>query len=183
MVALRLVLFVMRLTLNPVPDNRLPEVPRGFPLKLGALQRLAELPQVAGVKHAPGAIDADTMAMMAGRPAGFSVLAGDCVLAPALLALGAEGAISAAAHVCTRSYADLVRAWRAGDSATARPLGHRLAALSAVLFAEPSPAVIKAVLHRHGLIASPRVRLPLLPAGQASVQAALSAAAAVGTGL
>jgi 4-hydroxy-tetrahydrodipicolinate synthase len=144
-----------------------------------AMRRLAELPQVVGVKHAPGAIDQDTMAMMAERPAGFSVLAGDCVLAPALLALGAEGAISAAAHVCTASYAELIRAWRAGDCAAARPLGHRLATLSAALFAEPNPSVIKAVLHRQGLIASPRVRLPLLAAGAASVPAALAAAAAV----
>jgi len=147
-----------------------------------AMRRVADLPQVIGVKHAPGAIDQDTMAMMAGRPDRFSVLAGDCVLAPALLALGAEGAISAAAHVCTASYAELIRAWRAGESGTARPLGDRLVALSAALFAEPNPTVIKAVLHQQGVIASPRVRLPLLAASPAAVQIALAAAAAVGAG-
>jgi 4-hydroxy-tetrahydrodipicolinate synthase len=144
-----------------------------------ALRRLAELPQVIGVKHAPGAIDGDTMAMLAQRPDGFSVLAGDCVLAPALLALGAQGAISASAHVCTAAYAGLVRAWQAGHAAAARPLGHQLTALSAALFAEPNPAVIKAVLYRQGVISSPRVRLPLLAAVPASAQAALAAAAAV----
>jgi len=144
-----------------------------------AMRRLAELPGVAGVKHAPGVIDQDTMLMMAGRPAGFSVLAGDCILAPALLALGAEGAISASAHVCTAGYARLVRAWQAGDVATARAAGRRLTALSAALFAEPNPVVIKAVLHRQGLIPSPMVRLPLLAAAPASVRAALAAAAAV----
>ena len=55
----------------------------------------------------------------------------------------------------------------------ARPLGHRLAALSAALFAEPNPAVIKAVLHAQGRIPAPGVRLPLLPAGASSLRAAL----------
>ena len=59
-------------------------------------------------------------------------------------------------------------------------LGHRLAMLSASLFAEPNPAVIKAVLHEHGEIASPAVRLPLLPASRDSPLAALNQAATAG---
>ncbi len=142
-----------------------------------AMRRIASLPAVVGVKHSPGAVDLDTAEMMADFPAGFSVLAGDCFLMPALLALGAAGAISASAHICTRSYADLVTAWRDGEVAAARPLGHRLTALSARLFAEPNPAVIKAVLHGLGHIASPAVRLPLLAARPSSASAALAAAA------
>ena len=142
-----------------------------------AMRRIASLPAVVGVKHSPGAVDLDTAEMMAGLPPGFSVLAGDCFLMPALLALGAAGAISASAHICTRSYADLVTAWRDGEVAAARPLGHRLTALSARLFAEPNPAVIKAVLHGLGHIASPAVRLPLLAARPSSASAALAAAA------
>jgi 4-hydroxy-tetrahydrodipicolinate synthase len=138
-----------------------------------AMRRIAELPGVIGVKHAPGVVDQDTVEMMAGLPAGFSVLAGDCVFAPALLALGAAGAISASAHVCTARYAELVSAWAAGDVAAARPLGGRLALLSASLFAEPNPAVIKGVLHELGHIRGPAVRLPLLPARAASVTTAL----------
>jgi 4-hydroxy-tetrahydrodipicolinate synthase len=144
------------------------------------MAEIAGLPGVIGVKHSPGVIDQDTVEMMASLPDGFSVLAGDCVLAPALLALGAAGAISASAHVCTAGYAGLISAWRAGDAAMARPLGHRLAMLSASLFAEPNPAVIKAVLHERGDIASPAVRLPLLPAGRDSTLAALNRAAAAG---
>jgi 4-hydroxy-tetrahydrodipicolinate synthase len=81
-----------------------------------------------------------------------------------MLALGADGAILAAAHVCTSTYASLVSLWRRGEADAARALGHRLAPLSAALFAEPNPAVIKAVLHRLGEIPSPAVRLPLMPA-------------------
>jgi 4-hydroxy-tetrahydrodipicolinate synthase len=142
-----------------------------------AMRRIASLPAVVGVKHSPGAVDLDTAEMMADLPPGFSVLAGDCYLMPALLALGAAGAISASAHVCTRSYAGLVTAWRDGEVAVARTLGHRLTALSARLFAEPNPAVIKAVLHDLGHIASPAVRLPLLAARLSSARAALATAA------
>jgi 4-hydroxy-tetrahydrodipicolinate synthase len=166
-------------------DSPVPLVVYNIPYRTGqrvgraAMSRIAELPGVTGVKHSPGALDPDTIEMMAGLPDGFSVLAGDCVLISPLLALGAAGAISASAHVCTARYAELIGAWKAGDVAAARALGHRLAPLSARLFAEPNPTVIKAVLHELGHIPSPAVRLPLLPARPDSVRAALAAATAV----
>ena len=49
----------------------------GQVLSSAALTRLACLPGVAGIKHATGAVDRDTMLMMAARPDGFRVLAGD----------------------------------------------------------------------------------------------------------
>jgi 4-hydroxy-tetrahydrodipicolinate synthase len=136
----------------------------GQVLSWAAIARLAAMPGVAGIKHASGAVDRDTMLMMAARPAGFRVLAGDDLYASPLLALGADGAILASAHVRTGEFARLVSLWRDGQAGAARMLGHRLAPLSAALLAEPNPAVIKAVLHRMGEIPSPAVRLPLLPA-------------------
>lgn len=100
------------------------------------------------------------------------MLAGDDVFASPLLALGAEGGILASAHVRTAAYAELAAAWAKGDVDRARALGHRLADLSAALFAEPNPAVIKAVLHDQGRIATPAVRLPHLPASSASLASA-----------
>jgi 4-hydroxy-tetrahydrodipicolinate synthase len=102
------------------------------------------------------------------------VLAGDDVFASALLALGAAGGITASAQVCPGPFAELIDAWHRGDAARARDLGHRLAPLSAALFAEPNPAVIKGALHAQGKIPSPAVRLPLLPAREDSVRAATS---------
>lgn len=141
------------------------------------LAKLAELTGIAGVKHAVGSIDQDTIAMMAGRPARFSVLGGDGPVISPLLALGADGGILASAHVRTSDFARLVRLWRDGQAAKARELGHQLAPLSQALFAEPNPVVIKSVLHRLGEIPSPAVRLPLLPASLDSADAALQAAA------
>jgi 4-hydroxy-tetrahydrodipicolinate synthase len=141
-----------------------------------ALRELADLPGIAGVKHAVGSIDEDTVRQMAERPERFAVLGGDDMFASALLALGADGAIMASAQLCTRAFADMVAAWRAGEVSRARRLGHRLAGLSAALFAEPNPAVIKAALHAQGRIPSPAVRLPLLAASPGATRAALLAA-------
>jgi 4-hydroxy-tetrahydrodipicolinate synthase len=137
------------------------------------LRRLGELPMVAGVKHAVGGVDLDTVALLADPPEGFAVLAGDDPFLSALLALGASGGILASAHLRTGEFAELVQAWRAGDVEHARALGHRLSLMSAAMFAEPNPTVLKGVLHARGRIPTAAVRLPLVPASQASIEAAL----------
>jgi 4-hydroxy-tetrahydrodipicolinate synthase len=146
----------------------------GRVLRAQTLLELAAMPGIAGVKHAAGAIDDDTITLMASRPREFAVLAGDDVFASPLLALGAAGGILASAHVCTGEFAGLIASWRSGCAAEARMRGHRLALLSAALFAEPNPVVVKGVLHAQGRIPSPAVRLPLLPAREDTVRAAIS---------
>jgi 4-hydroxy-tetrahydrodipicolinate synthase len=146
----------------------------GTSLSTGTLRELAAIPGIAGVKHAVGGIDHETVMLMADLPEDFAVLAGDDVFASPLLALGATGGILASALVRTRDNADFIAAWRAGEAARGRELGNRLAALAAALFAEPNPCVIKGVLHAQGKIPSPAVRLPLLPARDDTVHAALS---------
>ncbi|MFC9814158.1 dihydrodipicolinate synthase family protein [Streptomyces virginiae] len=145
----------------------------GQPLDATTLRALGSLPGVVGVKYAVGALDQDAVELLGDRPAGFHVLAGDDVHVSAMLALGASGGILASAHLATERFAELAAAWRAGDAVRARTLGHALAGLSAATFAEPSPGVVKGVLHAQGRIPTPDVRLPLLPASQAAVTAAL----------
>ncbi|WP_054055770.1 dihydrodipicolinate synthase family protein [Alloactinosynnema sp. L-07] len=141
-------------------------VPYRTALSLSAetVLRIADLPRVIGTKHSVGAVDPATVAILGRRPPGFAVMAGDDVLVSPLLALGAAGGILASAHLRTADFVELATAWRKGEADRARALGHDLADLSAKLFAEPNPVVIKAVLHAHGRIATPNVRLPLLPA-------------------
>jgi 4-hydroxy-tetrahydrodipicolinate synthase len=147
------------------------------PLPAGALFRLVSLPNVTAMKYAPGALDATAITFLAAaaRLTGFSVLAGDDVLAGPLLALGAPGAIMAAAHTATADYAALIAAWQSGDLPAARGLSHRLAPQSAALFAAPNPTLIKAVLHAEGRIPSAAVRLPLTPAAPELVAQARAA--------
>jgi 4-hydroxy-tetrahydrodipicolinate synthase len=143
------------------------------PLSANALTRIAAIEGVRGIKLATGAIDPDVITLMSAPPPDFAILGGDDIVISPLLALGAHGAILASAHLATSDFAGLVAAWLQGDTATARPLGHRLSTLSAALFAEPNPTVIKAALHARGLIPTPAVRLPLLPASKESTAAAL----------
>lgn len=131
------------------------------------LERLAALPNVVGMKYAPGVLSADSVEFFASLPSSFSVYCGDDALIAPMLALGARGAIAASAHAATASYASLI-------ASGGLPLGHRLGRLSAALFAEPNPTVIKGVLYAQGRIATPAVRLPLLPASSSTVEAALS---------
>lgn len=144
----------------------------GQALSAATLRTLGGHPMIAGVKYATGGIDQDAVDLLGDLPDGFSVLGGDDVFIAPLLALGASGGILASAHLATRDFADLVTAWREGDVARARALGHRLAPMSAALFAEPNPTVIKGVLHARGMIPTADVRLPLLPASAGAVEAA-----------
>lgn len=161
-------------------DSPVPIIVYNIPYRTGAsvsrqtLCELARIPGIAGIKHAVGGIDHDTVLLLADLPDDFAVLAGDDVFASPLLALGAAGGILAAAHLRTSEFAGLIAAWHSGNAAQARELGHRLAPLSAALFAEPNPVVIKGVLHAQGKIPSPAVRLPLLPARHDTVHAAMS---------
>lgn len=145
----------------------------GQSLDCAALRALGSLDGVAGVKYAAGSLGQDALALLGDLPAGFEVLAGDDAYLSPLLALGAAGGILASAHLATGRFAELAGAWRAGDVARARPLGHALARMSAAVFAEPNPAVVKGVLHAQGRIPAPDVRLPLLPASGAAVAAVL----------
>jgi 4-hydroxy-tetrahydrodipicolinate synthase len=171
--------FARLAALSPVPLV-VYDVPyrTGQYLSAATLIELAAIGNVAGLKYAPGGINADTLALLAARPAGLAILGGDDPFISPLLALGAHGGILASAHLATDAFAALVKMWTAGDTFAARELGGRLSALSAALFAEPNPAVIKAALHAAGRIPTPAVRPPLLPASAAATAAAVALALA-----
>jgi 4-hydroxy-tetrahydrodipicolinate synthase len=137
-----------------------------------ALLELAATDNVAGLKQAVGALDADTLAVLAGKPDSFAVLGGDdAFLFPTML-MGGSGAIAACSHVCTERFVAMLAAGAKGDVAAGRPHAEALLPLVGALFAEPSPAVIKGLLHAEGRIPTPDVRLPLVNAAPASVQRA-----------
>ena len=147
----------------------------GRPLDVETLRELAELPNIAAFKHAVGAVDETTVAWMATVGERTSVLCGDDLFTAALLALGADGAILTCSNVATADYAELVDAWHDGRVEQARKIGNRLVPLARALFAEANPVVVKGVLAAQGRIPAPCVRLPLLPACEESVTAALAA--------
>ncbi len=89
--------------------------------------------------------------------------------------MGAAGANAASAHLCTREFVDMIDAGLDGRVADGRAHAHALLPLVRALFAEPSPAVLKAVLHVDGRIPTPDVRMPMANATKAALAAALEA--------
>ncbi|MGA4790925.1 4-hydroxy-tetrahydrodipicolinate synthase [Nocardia sp. AB354] len=152
----------------------------GRPLDTEILTELAELPNVAGFKHAVGVVDETTVAWLAAVGDRTTVLCGDDLYAAPLLAMGAQGAILTCSNVAPAAYAELIAAWRDGRIEAARKIGNRLVELARALFAEANPTVVKGVLAAQGRIPSAHVRLPLLPACADSVSAALAAAGPIG---
>jgi 4-hydroxy-tetrahydrodipicolinate synthase len=145
----------------------------GQPLAAHALGRLAGISGIVGVKYSACGIDGETVAFLADPPPGCAVLGGDDPFISPMLAMGAHGGILASAHVATARFAELLKAWQDEQAQRARSLGHRLAKLSAALFSEPNPTVIKAVLHARGDIESPAVRLPLVAPHPGSAETAM----------
>jgi 4-hydroxy-tetrahydrodipicolinate synthase len=150
----------------------------GRGLGAAALLELAVTDNVAGLKQAVGSLDADTLAVLAGKRDGFAVLGGDdAFLFPTML-MGGAGAIAASSHLQTERTVAMLAAGAAGDVAAGRPHAEALLGLVQALFAEPSPAVIKALLHAEGRIPTPSVRLPLVAASPAALERARAALAA-----
>lgn len=143
----------------------------GKTLSVEALLRLLDMDCIAGVKHCAGAIDQDTLALLA-ADTHASVLGGDDAFLYPLLQLGAAGGITASASLAPAAYTAMAKAARTGNAERGRALHQELLPMVNALFSEPSPAVLKAALAEVGLIDEPSVRAPLhAPAASAVTRA------------
>lgn len=157
-----------------------PLLPYNIPYRTGkhmsgdALVRLLELDCVAGMKHCPGAVDQDTLTLLAAGT-GKAVLCGDDAYLYPMLQLGASGGITASACLVPETYTALDEAARKGNTPRALALHNALLPLAGALFGEPSPSVLKACLAEAGLIEDPSVRMPIQAPREESVAAARAA--------
>ena len=147
----------------------------GRVLGASGILEIAAHPNVAGIKQSVGALEADTLEVLAAAPDGFSVLSGEDPYILPILLLGGLGAIAASAHVCTDRFVALVEAGLKGRLDEARAHHEALLPVIRAGFAEPNPAVFKGVLHAQGLIPTPDLRLPMTPASPSAIAAALAA--------
>ncbi|WP_433227874.1 dihydrodipicolinate synthase family protein [Actinomadura formosensis] len=146
----------------------------GRHLSAGTLLEILALDCVAGMKHCAGAIDHDTLTVLASNP-GKPVLCGDDAYIYPMLQLGAAGGIAACACLAPAAYASMFGAARRGAAAEALTIHNALLPMAEALFSEPSPAVLKACLAEAGLIGDPVVRAPLRAPRPGPVAAALEA--------
>lgn len=121
--------------------------------------RLADIPNVVGIKDATGNIERGTD-LIARAPEGFAVYSGDDASACALMLLGAQGDISVVANVAPRLMHEMCAAALAGDLARARELNFRLLGLHRQLFCEANPIPVKWACQQLDLIKG-GMRLPL----------------------
>jgi 4-hydroxy-tetrahydrodipicolinate synthase len=123
--------------------------------------RLAELPNIVGIKDATGNLERGSD-LLRRVPGDFAVYSGDDATGLALMLLGGHGVISVTANVAPRLMHELCEAALAGDVRRARDINNKLLPLHQKLFVEANPIPVKWALSQMGLIAS-GIRLPLTP--------------------
>ncbi len=139
------------------------------------LMRLADLPNIAGVKEASG--DISQIGEICSRaPERFRILSGDDSLTLPLVALGGHGVISVASNEAPGMMSKFTAACLDGRWPEARSWNRKLYPLMKVNFVESSPIPVKAGLAMMGKIQEV-YRLPLVKisdGGRAKLSAVLS---------
>ncbi|MBY0364373.1 MAG: 4-hydroxy-tetrahydrodipicolinate synthase [Phreatobacter sp.] len=135
-------------------------------MSVETMARLAEIPNIVGVKDATMKLDRVSAQRQAcGKD--FIQLSGEDGTALAHMAHGGHGCISVTANVAPRLCAAFQNACLAGDYAKALEIQDKLFPLHQALFVEPNPAPSKAALSLLGRMAD-EVRLPMVAASPAT---------------
>ena len=116
---------------------------------------------IAGVKESSG----DLMqigTILADRAPGFLVYAGDDHLFLPCLAMGADGVVGVASHLCAQEYRKMMQFFADGDVAQAAEIHLKLLPLIAGLFCTTNPIGVKFAMRELGF-ATGECRLPLDP--------------------
>ena len=136
--------------------TQLPIIIYNIPGRTGAnmlpvtLLELADrYPNIVGVKESSGDF-AQFSAILGKRRAGFGFWSGDDHLFLPSLAVGADGVISVAAHVCGPELREMMEAHFNGDVARAAEIHLQLSELFAALFATTSPIPVKWAMRQLG---------------------------------
>jgi 4-hydroxy-tetrahydrodipicolinate synthase len=127
--------------------------------------RLAQVPNIIGLKDATGSIERSSD-LVRQAPPNFAVYDGNDASALALMLFGGQGVISVTANVAPKLMHEMCVAAFKGDLATARSINNKLFDLHKNLFIEANPIPVKWAVAQMGLIAS-GIRLPLTPLSEA----------------
>ena len=157
----------MRLHFEALADRaRHPVLLYNIPYRTGvnlgneAMLRLAAHRNIAGLKDCSGDRN-QSLDLLQRRPENFAVLTGEDAQYHEALVDGADGGILASAHFETETFARVRTLLLTGECDAALSCWRSVAELTRLLFAEPSPAPIKYLLWRTGLIDSAELRLPM----------------------
>lgn len=129
------------------------------------IARLAQIPNIVAVKEAAGSIE-QVSKIKTLVPDDFIIYSGDDSLTLPMMAVGAYGIISVAAHVVGKPIRAMVDAYAAGKVEEAAALHKKLYPIFKSLFITSNPVPVKYALSQVG-IGNGRVRLPLVEASDA----------------
>ena len=132
----------------------------GCDLSNETVLRLAQIPNIVGIKDATGGIERGTELLLR-VPADFAVYSGDDATSLALMLLGGKGVISVTANVAPKLMHEMCEQALKGNLAAAKAANAKLFALHQKLFVEANPIPVKWVLQQMGLIGT-GIRLPLV---------------------
>ena len=133
----------------------------GCSISVRNVERLAEHPNVMGIKEASGSVSyAASIAQYLSDD--FRMYSGEDALTVPLMALGASGTISVWADVQPALVHEMCRAYLDGDVAWATKIQVAGQPLISALFGEVNPIPVKEALAQMGLIGA-NYRLPLYP--------------------
>jgi 4-hydroxy-tetrahydrodipicolinate synthase len=148
----------------------------GVPIATETLLRLAEHPNIAGVKDAKGDLAATSEVL---RRTGLAYYSGDDAATLPLLSIGAVGVVGTSTHFVGPRTKAMIEAYERGDNAGALALHQQLLPLFTGIFRTQGTILVKAGLRALGLPAGP-VRAPLVDATEAETNQLLEDAAAAG---
>ena len=118
---------------------------------------------VVGVKESSGDMN-QIGQLIRDRDDGFKVWCGDDYLFLPCLALGADGVVGVASHLCSPQYVEMLDAYRAGNVTKAAHLAAELLTLINALFATTNPIAIKWAMNQIGFkTGSCRLPLDVIP--------------------
>ena len=138
----------------------------GVNVEVNTIARLAQIPNIVGVKEASGNVS-QMCEILRAVPADFLVLSGDDVLTLPLMAVGGRGIISVAGNEIPSEMVAMVEAAERNDFAAARAIHARIVGLMSINFVESNPQPVKAAMAAMGLI-DETFRLPMVPPAPAS---------------
>jgi 4-hydroxy-tetrahydrodipicolinate synthase len=116
-------------------------------------------PNVVGVKESSGDLK-QIATVVRNRPENFIVFAGDDHLFLPCLAIGADGVVGVASHLCSQEYRRMYDAYRDGNVGEAAEIHASLLPLIDALFATTSPIPVKWAMKQLGFRTG-ECRLPL----------------------
>jgi 4-hydroxy-tetrahydrodipicolinate synthase len=134
----------------------------GVNIDTDTILRLAELPNVVAVKEASGNMN-QILRIAAEKPDELFLYSGDDKLTLPMMAVGAYGVVSVAAHLVGQEMVRMMDAFAEGDLRSAAMWQGRLLPIFEALFASSSPSPLKAALRHLGLSGG-KLRLPLVEA-------------------